>query len=355
MGTRTISQTINLQTPDQSSKYISADSSGLMVYDGREGAQTPSSPSSTTNNVFIDENSLDIRRGTDVLATFGVSEAIIGQTDSGNLLADTNGIAVRDGLTELATFGANGAVIGRSSSYHLDTTANGTFIKKGTTSILDITAETVSNTKYSYIDSSSNYAFADTSLSVDTTSSGDANAGFLVDGSSSGSGAYASIDAHRTRTKGSVTIEVSDNGEDTTTVDVKNNGIYVNNHSSPIGTVKYAQLTSNKSVPNNTGTMLTSISLEAGVWVIVCGVRWATNNNGYRRMNLATVSGATDIQYVVHPVQGEWTQAIFTRILEVESTTTYYLNAYQNSGSAINAIGAAGTNYGTYITAVRII
>lgn len=131
--------------------------------------------------------------------------------------------------------------------------------------------------------------------------------------------------------------------------------VYMSGHISPIGTVKYAQLTSNKSVPNNTGTMLTSISLEAGVWVIVCGVRWATNNNGYRRMNLATVSGATDIQYVVHPVQGEWTQAIFTRILEVKSTTTYYLNAYQNSGSAINAIGAAGTNYGTYITAVRII
>ena len=36
MGTRTVSQTINLQTPDQTSKYISADNSGLMVYDGRE-------------------------------------------------------------------------------------------------------------------------------------------------------------------------------------------------------------------------------------------------------------------------------------------------------------------------------
>lgn len=135
--------------------------------------------------------------------------------------------------------------------------------------------------------------------------------------------------------------------------EINENEIYMTPNSA-VGTVKYAQLTSNKSVPHNTGTMLTSISLEAGVWVVACGVRWATNNNGWRRMNLTTTSGATDIQYVVHPVQSEYTQAIFTRILEVESTTTYYLNAYQNSGSAINALGASGTNYGTYITAVRI-
>ena len=56
---------------ETASKYISTDSTGIMIYDGESGQQTPSNPNSTTNNVFIDENSLDIRKGTDVLASFG--------------------------------------------------------------------------------------------------------------------------------------------------------------------------------------------------------------------------------------------------------------------------------------------
>ena len=125
-------------------------------------------------------------------------------------------------------------------------------------------------------------------------------------------------------------------------------------HSSAIGTVKYAQLTSNKSVSSGTGTELCSFSLEAGVWVINAGVRWATNSSGWRRANISNTSGATDIQCVVAPVNGEYTQMNFSRILELSSTTTYYLNGYQNTGSALNALGSSGTNYGTFMTAVRI-
>lgn len=97
MGTRTVSQTINLQTPDQSEKYISANSSGLMIYDGREGAQTPSSPSSTTNNVLISDNSLDIRRGTIALATFGANGARVGKYAGAHTNIKSDGIQMYSG------------------------------------------------------------------------------------------------------------------------------------------------------------------------------------------------------------------------------------------------------------------
>lgn len=62
------------------SNYLSSDSSGIMIYDGTNGTeQMPSAPDATTNNVFIDSDSLDIRQGTEVLATFGADETIIGK------------------------------------------------------------------------------------------------------------------------------------------------------------------------------------------------------------------------------------------------------------------------------------
>lgn len=85
--------------------YLSADNTGVMVADQRNGVQTPST--ATGKNVLIDSNSLDVRDGQDVLASFG-TDTIIGKDDSANLLANSNGIAVRDGLEELATFSADG-------------------------------------------------------------------------------------------------------------------------------------------------------------------------------------------------------------------------------------------------------
>lgn len=93
---RIVSQTINLQSPDTTSKYISTDNSGLMVYDGRDGAQTPSSPSSTTNNVFMDDDSLDIRKGTITLATFGINGSQIGQNNTTHLEMDYHSLQMID-------------------------------------------------------------------------------------------------------------------------------------------------------------------------------------------------------------------------------------------------------------------
>ena len=63
--------------------YLSQDSTGVMVADLTDGPQTPST--ATGRNVFIDSDSVDIRKGQTVLATFGQETAIY--TDNGTELA----------------------------------------------------------------------------------------------------------------------------------------------------------------------------------------------------------------------------------------------------------------------------
>lgn len=129
---------------------------------------------------------------------------------------------------------------------------------------------------------------------------------------------------------------------------------FIGNFISVVGTVKYEYLPSNKSCPNNTATELVTMTLDKGTWVIVAGVRWATNANGYRQMNVYGVSGSTEIHLLTAPVSGNFTQMNFSRILEVSADNTpIYLNGRQTSGGALNAL-AGGSNWGTYITAVRI-
>ena len=104
---------------DEASKvatnYLAVDTSGIMVYDGTNGTQTPSNPDSDTNNVFIDEDSLDIRKGTDVLATFGADGAQIGQIGESHLEMDYHSMQLVDKenhtyfhVSDLRTIGEDG-------------------------------------------------------------------------------------------------------------------------------------------------------------------------------------------------------------------------------------------------------
>lgn len=75
--------------------YLSQDNTGIMVYDGSENAsQTPST--ATSRNVFIDSNSVDIRDGKNVLASFG-EEVVIGQEDDAHMKITSTTI---EGITE---------------------------------------------------------------------------------------------------------------------------------------------------------------------------------------------------------------------------------------------------------------
>ena len=122
----------------KATNYLAADSSGIMVYDGSNGAQTPSNPSSNTNNVFIDNNSLDIRKGTTALATFGADGAVIGQTGDVRVEIDEDSFIMLDGSgTEFAHIGSpigtqitDSFVYSSSADFTLSSLPSGTVVVK---------------------------------------------------------------------------------------------------------------------------------------------------------------------------------------------------------------------------------
>lgn len=72
--------------------YISADNTGLMVANMADGnTYTPSNVPSGTKNTFIDEDSFQVRDGTDVLASFGETSQI-GKDTANHQVIDTTGI-----------------------------------------------------------------------------------------------------------------------------------------------------------------------------------------------------------------------------------------------------------------------
>ena len=87
--------------------FLSADSAGIMVYDGESGQQQPSSPSANTSQVLIDSNGMYVRIGSTSLASFTGSSAQIGQNSAAHSVVDTNGMRVyaSDGATQIANLG----------------------------------------------------------------------------------------------------------------------------------------------------------------------------------------------------------------------------------------------------------
>lgn len=95
------------------------------------------------------------------------------------------------------------------------------------------------------------------------------------------------------------------------------------------------------SASSGTWTSVMNISLTPGLWLIEYGVSFQSNSTGYRVMALLPTSTAPEQQDRTMPaaqaVTGSATTIIKTTFINVETTTTYYIWAYQNSGSSINA------------------
>ena len=99
-------------------------------------------------------------------------------------------------------------------------------------------------------------------------------------------------------------------------------------------------------------TNLTSFTLTRGLWIVSCVARFANNATGYRYALIATsATGGTQINdtaaILVPPADGNTTRVpLVTAINVTAASATYYLNARQNSGSAL-------TSYG-YVIAVKV-
>lgn len=94
------------------------------------------------------------------------------------------------------------------------------------------------------------------------------------------------------------------------------------------------------SAANNTWTDVISKQLQPGRYMFSASVRFSSNANGYRRIILAGQSGGTSPQAnmfedIVRAVSGAESFAKFFGYLYVGSQKTFYLRAYQNSGSTL--------------------
>ncbi len=113
-------------------------------------------------------------------------------------------------------------------------------------------------------------------------------------------------------------------------------------HTTIVGTVLKASLSAQKTISSEAVTNIISLELPSGTWVVTGRVRFSANGAGYRRAGFGTTDSEGAIQVQTPAVTGAVTQLTLTKIIEVSSNTTYYLNAYQNSGSSLNL--AAGNN-----------
>ena len=85
-GTKTATTILNdiVEAGTKASNFISADEFGIMIYDGSNGEQIPSTISSGIRNIFIDNNSINIRNGTTTLSSFG-EEVLIGEPNKASI------------------------------------------------------------------------------------------------------------------------------------------------------------------------------------------------------------------------------------------------------------------------------
>lgn len=114
----------------------------------------------------------------------------------------------------------------------------------------------------------------------------------------------------------------------------------------PIGTVATTDISTAVSVADSTWTTVGSVALAAGVWVLVGHANFGSNATGRRAIALTTAtdsagSAAEQRQgFTSQPAtSGSGTGVNGMRIVNITSATTFYLNAYQNSGAALSVSG----------------
>ena len=97
--------------------------------------------------------------------------------------------------------------------------------------------------------------------------------------------------------------------------------------------------------------MYEEIILTKGIWIVTFGGAFSSNSNGMRYLVLTSTSGnsqtATRQDIRCAPATGGSTSMQSVRIVKLNSDTTYYVYAYQNSGSTLTV--------STFVRAIKII
>ena len=97
---------------------------------------------------------------------------------------------------------------------------------------------------------------------------------------------------------------------------------------------------STTSVADSTWTQVGSLTLAAGTYILCACGSFQSNSSGYRALAISLSSGTTTMDRFswvrCAPATNAYTEVNFCKIQPVATSTTYYLNAYQTSGGALN-------------------
>jgi len=138
---------------------------------------------------------------------------------------------------------------------------------------------------------------------------------------------------------GNPTAPTQSKGNDSTRIATT---AYVQNELDDINSNFSYDAQASASVPSQTSpfTDIASFSLTAGTWLVIATVNFQSNTSGYRSALISSSSEASGADYratiLVPPVNGDVTRVQVTAILTPTSTTTYYVEAKQNSGSSLS-------------------
>lgn len=124
-------------------------------------------------------------------------------------------------------------------------------------------------------------------------------------------------------------------------------------HNSVVGSIVQNIPSTDLSLANNTYTSVASVTIGRGTWILIGFCRFGTNATGYRQLNITTNAGNTAEHIRVAPISGGTTQLQEVRwVYQGSESATYYMNAYQNSGSALTI--TRSSEFQTSLTAIRI-
>ena len=118
-----------------------------------------------------------------------------------------------------------------------------------------------------------------------------------------------------------------------------------------IGSTVSGSVSNTSLASGTTSTSLGTFALNAGTWVVMVTFRFASNSSGRRFGSVSTTAGGSAVDSALvltaAPANGAITYYNVSSYLRPTSSTTYHINAYQNSGSALGVYA--------YYRCVRII
>lgn len=127
---------------------------------------------------------------------------------------------------------------------------------------------------------------------------------------------------------------------------VRNNGtdsleeVALNSNLSSLGTVIVGtNSTGSVSVPNNTPTSVSTVTITKGVWLIIGSADWASNGTGYRQVSFGG-DGTNPGRFNTSTANGISGKEAYQQISFVKTCTqsseTLTMHALQNSGSSLS-------------------